>query len=81
MPQISREEFRAAPLPVYWVRVNLGSFQPPEQELILKWLEANTVGWFFPDGNYFTFQHQSDRAAFALWLKCDPFNKEYGAVE
>jgi len=89
MPMLSDTEWKAVSAPFYYLRVrppaNWGKTGTVVHDMVDKWIEANTHGWFYrystPGEVLFIFADEGDRAITKLWLSTDPFNEEAGSVE
>ncbi len=67
--------------PFYWIKVeSVPTKSTVYVQIIEKWLDENTSGWWYRDGSMFVFGVLEDRATFKFWLLSGVFDDDYGEV-
>lgn len=81
--RLNDDEWHAVVPPFVWVDLRIST--EVELQILTKWIEQQTSGWFYYskvfDAKYtFVFEEKADMVAIKLWLSSDPFNEEHGEI-
>lgn len=78
---LTREEFMAAPAPMFWLKTEVvKSWTQVQKDLALKWLEANAKGWFYFSDVTWVFENNTDRVVFKTFLLTNAFSEDFGTI-
>lgn len=77
--RLTPDEWSKAKAPFYFIKMTKTQ-DALILQMVVKFLEANTKGWFYDYGSTFIFELEEDQTMFSFWMKSRPFDADHGTI-